>query len=140
VREVIDLMRDPARNNKLQPRQAYMPIQRNVPHGETVALTENSGVQFLHLIIGDKGERGIDMIGAPRDAADLKRRLQASGARYLLLTEAGKDAKLLRQVAADPKHFRQVVGAGRIGWFWLPAGSRIPSAWLFEVGDFPAAK
>ncbi|UGQ09695.1 hypothetical protein LO772_22600 [Yinghuangia sp. ASG 101] len=137
VREAIDLMRDPARDNKVQPRQAYAPIGRNVPKGETIALTENSGAQFLHLVIGDGHERRIDLLDTPRNAADLRGKLAKSGARYLLLTEAGKDAALLRQVYADPRHYRMVVGAGKIAWFWLPAGSRIPSAHLFEVGDFP---
>ncbi|HSA52802.1 MAG TPA: hypothetical protein VLH10_22175, partial [Yinghuangia sp.] len=138
VKEVIDLMDDPDRNSKIQPRQAYAPIREHVPAGETVALTEDCGAQFLHLIIGDKGEREIDLLESPRNAADLATKLHKSGARYLLLSEAGRDGELLKQVNADPAHYRLLVGPGQIGWFWLPAGTRIPSAWLFEVGDFPA--
>ncbi|WTW95094.1 hypothetical protein OG216_17660 [Streptomycetaceae bacterium NBC_01309] len=136
IGELVDLMRDPDRDSKMQPTQAYAPIRRNVPPGETVAFTENTAATFAHLIIGDTGARDIDNLGSPADAAELARKLRESGARYLLLSEHGKDGELLRQVRNDPRHYRTVVGGGRIGWFWIPGGTPGPGSDLFEVGEF----
>lgn len=132
VSQLLDLMSDPRRNDKMLPTQAYSQIRRNVPEGETVAYTDNTSAPLAHLIIGETWTRDIHNLGSPADAADLARRLDKAGARYVMLSEDGKDRALLRQVRNDPQHYRPVVNGDRIAWPWIPGRST-----LFEVGDFP---
>ncbi|MFE3200619.1 hypothetical protein [Embleya sp. NPDC059237] len=132
VREAVELMRDPDRDRRILPTAAYAGLDR-VPDGRTIAFTDFTRADFLHLIMGERGQRRITNLGEPRDVADFTRRLRASGAQYLLLGVANGDRDLLLAVLGDRGHYRPVVrGNGGIGWF----GGGFGGAELFEVGDF----
>ncbi|MFJ8747176.1 hypothetical protein ACIRL2_48530 [Embleya sp. NPDC127516] len=132
VRETIDLMRDPDRDERILPTASYAGMNR-VPDGRTVAFTEYTHQRFVNLMLGERGQRRVANLGEPRDVPDFTRRLRASGARYVLLTVAGRDRDLLLAVLRDRAHYRPVVRAGGgVGW----SAGGLGGAELFEVGDF----
>lgn len=136
VSELVDLMNDPRRDKKFVNTRPYVPIQQAIPDGETVAFTTDCGSMFVHLLIGDEGQRKVAEIGSPTDAADLAKRLDKWGARFVILSEHGENGDIIQKVRSDKAHYREIIGGAKIPacyWPGRPAGAN-----LFEVIGAPA--
>ncbi|KYG11330.1 hypothetical protein BE21_07855 [Sorangium cellulosum] len=131
--QAVEFMRDPALQERIDPVWGYEPIRR-LPDGSAIGATID-GPQHVVLLLGERRQRNVVSLGWSRDIKDLRKAVQESGAKYVLLGSTGADADLYLAAIADAAHFRHLVHDGGVRGFDL---FEFREAGDGEVGEIPA--